>query len=184
MLAEHWRADVERQFRKLKALADGAVAQVREEDLFVTLDPESNSIALVMKHLSGNMRSRWTDFFTTDGEKPDRNRDGEFEAKDEDSSVALRLRWEAGWDLLFGVLAGLRDGDLERTVTVRGEPHTVVQAMHRQVSHYAYHVGQIVLLAKHLAGPRWKSLSIPRGRSKEFEVAKDGSTYVPPPGRP
>jgi hypothetical protein len=180
MLAEHWRADVERQFRKLKAMAEGAMAQVKDEELFAALDAESNSIALVMKHLSGNMRSRWTDFFTTDGEKADRNRDSEFERDPGDDAASLRRRWEEGWALLFGVLEGLKDADLERTVTVRGEPHTVVQAMHRQISHYAYHVGQIVLLAKHRAGPRWKSLSIPRGKSKEFEVAKDGSTYLPP----
>jgi hypothetical protein len=180
MLAAHWREDVERQFRKLKSMADAAMAQVDEKDLFVALDAESNSIALVVKHLSGNMRSRWTDFFTTDGEKPDRNRDSEFERETGDDAAALRRRWEAGWALLFGVLEGLKDSDLERTITVRGEPHTVVQAMHRQMTHYAYHVGQIVLLAKHRSGPRWKSLSIPRGKSREFEVAKDGSTYLPP----
>ncbi len=180
MLAEHWRRDVETQFRKVKALADRAMAQVDEKELFVALDPESNSIALVVKHVAGNMRSRWTDFLTTDGEKPDRNRDGEFVVEERDDAASLRRRWEEGWSLLFGVLASLRDEDLERTVTIRGEPHTVVQAMHRQISHYGYHVGQIVLLARHFAGPRWKSLSIPKGKSKEFEVAKNGSTYHPP----
>lgn len=183
MLAADWRRDVEAQFRKLQALADGAMAQVGDDDLFAALDAESNSIALVVKHMSGNMRSRWTDFLTTDGEKPDRRRDAEFLLEGGDDAASLRRRWEDGWTLLFGVLAGLRDGDLDRTVTIRGEPHTVMQAMHRQVSHYAYHVGQIVLLAKHRAGGRWKSLSIPRGKSAEFEVAKDGSAYLAPGDR-
>jgi hypothetical protein len=180
MRADLWRADVERQFRKLKALADGAMAQVPAEDLFAVPGPEENSIALVVKHVAGNMRSRWTGFLVTDGEKADRNRDAEFVREPSDTPESIRRRWEEGWALLFGVLASLRDEDLERTVTVRGEPHTVVQAMHRQMTHYAYHVGQVVTLARHLAGDRWNSLSIPKGKSREFEVAKDGSRYLPP----
>jgi uncharacterized damage-inducible protein DinB len=179
MRAEAWRTDVEAQFRKYKALAERALAQVSAEDWFATPDPEANSIALVVKHMAGNMRSRWTDFPATDGEKPDRRRDTEFLREPGDTPESLRRRWEEGWALLFGVLAALRDEDLERTVTVRGEPHTVMQAMHRQMTHYAYHVGQIVILAKQRAGPRWVSLSIPRGKSKEFEVAKDGTAYLP-----
>ena len=128
-----------------------------------------------MKHISGNMRSRWTDFLATDGEKPDRNRDTEFELDAADSPAALRARWEAGWALLHRTLDGLGEGDLARTVTIRGEPHTVLQAVVRQLTHYAYHAGQIVLLARHRAGDRWESLSIPKGRSREFEVNRDGS---------
>ena len=180
MNAAAWRTDVEVQFRKLKALADKALAQIADDDWWATPEPEANPVALVVKHVAGNMRSRWTDFLVTDGEKPDRNRDSEFVREPGDTPESLRGRWEAGWALLFGVIADLSDADLERTVTVRGEPHTVMQAMHRQMTHYAYHVGQIVILARQRAGSRWVSLSIPRGKSKEFEVAKDGSTYLPP----
>lgn len=180
MEAAHWRGDVEAQFRKYKSLAEKALAQVSPEDWFATPDPEANSIALVVKHMAGNMRSRWTDFLASDGEKPDRRRDSEFEREPGDTPESLRRRWEEEWALLFGVLASLGDGDLGRTVTVRGEPHTVVQAMHRQMTHYAYHCGQIVILAKQRAGSRWTSLSIPRGKSKEFEVGKDGSLHRPP----
>jgi hypothetical protein len=169
--------DAALQLRKYKDLADRALAQVGDADLFRTLDAESNSIALVVKHLSGNMRSRWRDFLTSDGEKPDRDRDSEFELDAGDTKAALLERWEAGWRLLFAALAGLSPGDLLRTVSIRREPHTVLQAVNRQVTHYAYHVGQIVLLARHFAGPRWISLSIPKGRSREFEVSKNGRPY-------
>ena len=167
-----------RQFRKYKALADGALAQTAEGDLFRTIDPESNSIAVVMKHMSGNMRSRWTDFLTADGEKPDRNRDTEFELSPEDTRVHLFERWEAGWRLLFDALTPLSPADVARTVVVRGEAHTVLQAVNRQLTHYAYHVGQIVFLARHFAGSRWTSLSIPKGKSKEFDVSKEGKPYA------
>ena len=170
--------DALREFKKYRKMADAAVAQVPEGNWFVRLDPETNSLAVLMKHMSGNMRSRWTDFLTTDGEKADRNRDGEFE-EETDTPATIRERWEKGWGCLFEAIEGLSDADLSRTVTIRGEPHTVLQALQRQLTHYAYHVGQIVFLAKHLAGPEWRSLSIPRGKSKEFEVAKDGSTYLP-----
>ncbi|MCK6479015.1 MAG: DUF1572 family protein [Planctomycetaceae bacterium] len=160
----------------IRRLADGALAQVPEEAWFRPLAPGENSIALVMKHLSGNMRSRWTGFLTTDGEKPDRNRDGEFELEAADTPGALRERWETGWTLLHRTLDGLGEGDLARTVTIRGEPHTVLQAIVRQLAHYGYHAGQIVLLARHFAGERWTSLSIPKGRSREFEVNRDGTT--------
>ena len=143
------------------------MAQVADEQLFASLDAEANSIAIIVKHLAGNMRSRFTDFLTSDGEKPDRNRDSEFEEAASTRDELMR-QWENGWAIVFGALEPLTDEDMDRTVTIRGEAHSVMQAIHRQVAHYAYHVGQIVLLAKHAAGPRWESLSVPRGKSEEF----------------
>ena len=155
------------RFRKLKSQADRALAQVRDDELFVQLDPESNSLAVIMKHIAGNMRSRWTDFLTTDGEKPNRHRDVEFEImKSEDRDEIFR-QWEAGWAVLFGALEPLTAEDLGKTVTVRSEPHTVPQAIFRQLGHYAEHVGQIVFLAKHLRSSDWQTLTIPRGKSEE-----------------
>jgi hypothetical protein len=154
-------------FRYYKQLAERAMAQVTDEQLFTTLDEEANSIAIIVKHMAGNMRSRWTDFLTTDGEKPDRDRDSEFIAPP-DTRDALTQLWEDGWSRVFGALEPLSDSDLGRTVTIRGEAHSVMQAVNRQVAHYAHHVGQIVLLAKHFAGQGWQSLSIPRNRSAEF----------------
>lgn len=176
--------DTLRQLRKYKGLAEAAIAQVAPDDLFRTIDPESNSIAIVMKHVSGNMRSRWRDFLTTDGEKPDRRRDREFEREPGDDPGTIRARWEEGWRLAFAAIEPLRDADLERIVTVRGEPHTVFEAIARQLTHYAYHVGQIVTLARHFAGPRWRSLSIPKGESARFDVSKEGRPYEisPRPG--
>lgn len=168
------------QFRKYKEMGERAIAQVTAEQMSVAPDPESNSIALIVKHIAGNLRSRWTDFLTSDGEKPDRNRDGEFIVEPGETRETLMRRWEDGWRTLFSTLSGLGPKDLDRTVEIRREPHTVLQAINRQLTHYAYHVGQIVFLAKHLAGPRWRSLSIPRGKSKEFEVAKDGTPYDVP----
>jgi len=173
-------ADAIAQFRKYYALAGGALGQVEDADFFRTIDPESNSIALIVKHLSGNMRSRWTDFLTTDGEKADRKRDTEFELEPGDTRETILARWEDGWNLLFAALTPLTEADLSRNVPIRGEPHTVLQAVHRQLTHYAYHVGQIVFLARHFAGTRWNSLSIPKGKSKEFEVARDGKPYRVP----
>jgi hypothetical protein len=138
--------------------------------LFTALDAESNSIAIMVKHLSGNMRSRWTDFLTTDGEKPDRNRDTEFEQPPE-TRVELLEMWERGWKYLFDALKAITDEDMARTVTIRTEPHSVMQAINRQLTHYAHHIGQIVFLAKHLTTKltgTWDSLSVPRGRSKQF----------------
>jgi hypothetical protein len=154
-------------FRYYKKLAEGAMAQVTGEQLFATLDPEANSIAIVVKHMAGNMRSRWTDFLNTDGEKPDRHRDTEFE-KPPATREALMALWEAGWDCLFGALQPLSDADLGRRVTIRGEAHSVMQAINRQLAHYANHVGQIVLLAKHYQHSQWRSLSVPRGKSADF----------------
>ncbi len=182
MDARHYLDDIQVQFRKLKDQADRAAAQVGDADFFAAIDGEANSIAVLMKHVSGNMRSRWTDFLTTDGEKPDRDRDREFIAEDQDSRAQVLARWEDGWRLALASIAALTPAEVARTITVRGEPHTVVQALHRQLTHYAAHVGQIVLLAKHFAGANWRTLSIPRGKSKEFEVARTGSLYQVPPG--
>jgi hypothetical protein len=166
------------QLRKLKTQAEKAIAQVDDRTLFAVLDPESNSIAIIMKHMAGNMRSRWTDFLTTDGDKPDRNRDAEFESEAGDTRVTIMARWEEGWDRFARTISSLRPGDLDKTVTIRGERHTVVEAINRQMTHYAAHVGQIVLLAKHYAGSRWQTLSIPRGKSKQIDVSKSGKPFT------
>jgi Protein of unknown function (DUF1572) len=154
-------------FRYYKKLGDRAMAQCPDEGLFATLDAESNSIAIVVKHMAGNMRSRWTSFLTTDGEKPDRNRDKEFEEPPVTRAELMEL-WERGWKYLFDALEPLTDADASRTVTIRTEPHSVMQAINRQVAHYAYHVGQIVYLARHFAGDKWQSLTIPKKKSGEF----------------
>ena len=157
-------------FRYYKNLAERAMAQCPDEGLFTTLDAESNSIAIIVKHMAGNMRSRWMDFLTTDGEKPDRNRDTEFEGPPQTCAELLEL-WERGWKYLFDALTPLTDADLTRSVTIRTEPHSVMQAINRQVAHYSHHIGQIVFLAKHLttqATGKWDSLSIPRGKSRAF----------------
>jgi hypothetical protein len=160
------------QFRGLKKLADRALVRTSEKDFFARLDEESNSIALIVKHLAGNMRSRWSDFLTTDGEKEDRRRDSEFVLDPGDTRESLERRWNEGWGLLFAAIEPLASEDLGRTVTIRGEPHSVLRAINRQIAHYAYHVGQLVFLAKHLAGSRWESLSIPRGKSEEFNARR------------
>jgi len=166
--------DVADQFRKYKALAERALEQVDDEDLFVALDPESNSLAVLVQHMAGNLISRWTDFLTTDGEKPDRDRDSEFETRQGIARADLLARWEEGWSRLFQSLAGLREEDLTRTVTIRAEPHSVIQAIDRQLMHQAYHAGQIVFLAKHLASERWKNLSVPRGKTREYNAEMFG----------
>src|ERR1043165_3018854 len=158
------------EFRKLKQQADRPIAQVRPDDVFRTLDDESNSIAILMKHLAGNMRSRWIGFLNSDGEKPDRNRDSEFVIDDADTLESVKQRWESAWKVLFDGLQALRPEDLDRNVVVRSEPQTVPEAVFRQMTHYAGHVGQIVLLAKHFAGDRWQTLSVPRGQSEEFNA--------------
>lgn len=154
-------------FHYYKRLAERAMEQVRDEQLFETLDDEANSIALIVKHMTGNMRSRWTDFLTTDGEKPDRNRDGEFVDPPSTRATLMEL-WESGWAVVFKAIESLTDDDLARTVTIRGEAHSVMQAINRQLAHYPHHVGQIVLLAKHFARDGWQTLSVPRNRSAEF----------------
>ena len=155
--------------RYYKKLADRAIAQVPDEALTATLDAESNSIAIIVKHLTGNMQSRWTDFLTSDGEKPSRNRDAEFETPPQTRAELLAL-WEAAWKIAFDALAPLTDDDLGRTIRIRGERHSVLQAIHRQVAHYAYHIGQIVYIAKHCSAGRWKSLTIPRGKSADYNA--------------
>src|SRR5215467_10256333 len=150
-----------------KKLAESAMEQVTDEQLFAVLDEECNSIAVIVKHLAGNMRSRWTAFLSTDGEKPDRDRDTEFVAPPATRKALLEI-WEDGWARVFETLETLSDADLTRTVTIRGEAHSVMQAVNRQLAHYPHRVGQIVLLAKHFAHDRWQSLSVPRNRSGEF----------------
>ncbi len=154
-------------FHYYKNLAERAMAQVTDEQLFAVLDEEANSIAVVVKHMAGNMRSRWTDFLTSDGEKPDRDRDSEFVDPPATRAALMKL-WNDGWDCVFQALEPLSEADLGRTVTIRGEPHSVMQAVNRQIAHYAYHCGQIVLLAKHFQHGQWKSLTIPRNKSTEF----------------
>jgi len=170
-VANHYLDEVRRQFRGHKRLAEGAIAQLKDEELFLALDSESNSIAILVKHLAGNMRSRFTDFLTTDGEKPNRDRDQEFEMNPATTRVDVMRWWEEGWLLVFATIEALTPEDVMRTVAVRGEPLTALQAINRQVAHYAYHTGQIVFLAKHFRSGEWKTLSVVRGRSKEFNAA-------------
>lgn len=162
MIEQHYLDESVVQLRKLKAQAEKAMVQVDDAQFFALIDADANSIGLIVKHVAGNMRSRWTGFLTSDGEKPDRHRDREFERDAADTRESILARWEAGWELLFDALTSLQPGDLGKTVAIRSEPHTVVQAINRQVAHYSAHVGQIVLLAKHFAGPNWQTLSIPK----------------------
>jgi uncharacterized damage-inducible protein DinB len=154
-------------FRYYKKLSEGAMEQLSDEQLFTALDEDMNSVAIIAKHMAGNMRSRWTDFLTSDGEKPDRNRDTEFVAPPSTRAELLRI-WNDGWDRVFHALGPLSDSELEREVFIRSEPHSVMQAINRQIAHYAYHCGQIVFLAKHLKGSDWKTLSVPRNKSADF----------------
>ncbi|HVU35706.1 MAG TPA: DUF1572 family protein [Opitutaceae bacterium] len=166
-----------REFRQLKSLGDRAIAQVSDDHFFAAPGPGDNSIAVMVKHVGGNLVSRWTDFLTSDGEKAGRNRDNEFEILPGDTREALLRQWEAGWAALFAALEPLGDADLSRTVIVRREPLTVFQAINRQLTHYAYHVGQIVYVAKHHCGPAWRTLSIPRGGSAAFN--QNPRAYIP-----
>ena len=155
------------ELQKIKKLADKSIAQLSDDQLHATLDPDANSVAVLMRHMAGNMRSRWIDFLTSDGEKPNRMRDGEFEDPGQ-SREELLAEWEHGWQCVFNALTPLGDADLQRTVMIRGEAHSVYKAISRQVAHYSGHAYQILLLAKHMLGPNWKTLSIPRGQSEEF----------------
>jgi len=166
--AQHYLNDALHWFRYYKKLAERAFAQISDEDFFKTIDTESNSIAVNMKHLAGNMISRWTDFLTTDGEKPERDRDLEFEILPGTTKADMLAYWEQGWKCVFDAVEPPGPDDLMRTIRIRGQDHTVIQAINRQLAHYAYHVGQIVFLAKHLRSTEWKPLSIPRGRSLQF----------------
>jgi len=168
-VSAHYIDEARRQMRGHKRMGEAAMAQLRDEDFFVTLDPESNSVAILVKHLAGNMRSRFTDFLTTDGEKTDRFRDQEFELTPATTRADVMKWWEEGWARVFAALDSLEPEDVMRIVTIRGEPHTVLQAVNRQIAHYAQHIGQIVLLAKHYRSSEWKTLSIPRGKSEEFK---------------
>ena len=165
-VTSRYLVDLVRTFRNYKALGDAAMSQVSDDDLHTLVDRDANSIAVIVKHLAGNLRSRFTDFLTTDGEKPDRDRDAEFEMADRVSRDEISGWWEEGWTIALASIESLAPADLERTVTIRGESFHVVEALNRLATHAAYHVGQIVLLAKHFAGPNWKSLSIPKGQSK------------------
>ncbi len=159
-----------RSLRGHKRLADGAIAQLSDEQFFAVPGPESNSVAIIVKHMAGNMRSRFTDFLTSDGEKPDRHRDREFAMHADAKREEVLSSWEQNWELVFQVLNSLHPEDLARTVTIRGEPHSALQAINRQVAHYAYHVGQIVFLAKHWKGAEWKTLSVPKGQSEQYNA--------------
>jgi hypothetical protein len=169
-LGEHYLADALYTFRYYKTLAERAFAQISDEDFFRTIDEESNSIAVNIKHMAGNMLSRWTDFLTTDGEKPERNRDLEFVMLPETTKADMLAYWEQGWKVTFDAIEPLEPDDLLRTITIRGQDHTVVQAIDRQMAHYAYHVGQIVYLAKHFKASDWQSLSVPKNKSAEFNA--------------
>src|SRR5437764_7825269 len=166
-IIKNYHADAVQSFRNYKKLAERAVEQVSDEEFFAAIDGEANSIAIVVKHIAGNLISRWQDFLTTDGEKPDRNRDAEFEITDE-TRESLMAFWERGWQTLFDNVEPLTAEDFSKKITIRGQPHTIVEAMNRQLTHYAYHVGQIVLLAKHFKSSEWKSLSVPKNRSADF----------------
>jgi len=168
-VSKHYLEEARRQMRGHKRMGEGAMAQLKDEDFFVTLDPESNSVAILVKHLAGNMRSRFTDFLTSDGEKPDRFRDQEFELTPTTTRADVMKWWEEGWARVFAAIDPLKPEDVMRIVPIRGESHTVLQAVNRQIAHYAQHIGQIVLLAKHLRSSQWKTLSIPRGQSEEFK---------------
>ena len=168
MNGDAWVEEVLARYKEQKSLADRAIAQLGDDALFAALDGDGNSVAVIMKHVGGNLRSRWSDFLTTDGEKPDRKRDSEFETGAADSRAAVTARWEEGFRTALDSLRSLTDADLARTIVIRGEPHSVVQAISRNLTHTAQHVGQIVFLAKHLAGSGWKTLSIPKGKSEEF----------------
>jgi len=169
-LARIYLEDAAALFRRQKMLADRAMAQIDDDAFFALLDPEANSVAVLVKHMAGNMRSRWRDFLTSDGEKPDRDRDSEFVIEPHQDRAWLSAYWESGWDILLDTIDSLTPDDLVRVVTIRGEPHTVVKAINRQIDHYSYHTGQIVMLCKHYA-PVWQTLSVPKGGSAAFNAA-------------
>ena len=171
-VAQDFLEDSLNMFRLYKKLADSAIAQLpnADRDLFYQPDKESNSIAIIMKHMAGNMRSRWRDFLISDGEKPDRHRDTEFELDRAEDRAAIMNLWEEGWACMFAALEPLRPTDMGLIVHIRHQPHTVVQAINRQLTHYSYHIGQIVFLAKHIGKENFRSLTVPRGRSEEVNA--------------
>lgn len=166
---DNYRDDAVQSFRNYKKLAERAMEQVDDAEFFAAIDEEANSIAVIVKHIAGNLRSRWSDFLTSDGEKPDRYRDAEFEII-EDTRESLMLAWDKGWAILFDAIEPLSEADLETKILIRSEPHTIVEAVNRQLTHYSYHVGQIVLLAKHFRSSEWRSLSVPKNRSAAFNA--------------
>ncbi|MEO8663967.1 MAG: DUF1572 family protein [Ignavibacteria bacterium] len=167
-IGKHYLENAITEFRKLKQLGDKSFHQIKDEDFFRSPDEESNSIAIIVRHMSGNMISRWTDFLTTDGEKENRNRDEEFEKLFYTDKDDIQSRWERGWKCLFDSLNSLSEKDLMSEIRIRDQPMSVIEAINRQLTHYGYHLGQIVYIAKHLEGDNWKSLSVPKGGSKEF----------------
>jgi Protein of unknown function (DUF1572) len=173
-----WLTDFKRTFRNYKALGDAALAKVPDEHLHTELDPQSNSVAVIVKHVGGNLRSRFRDFLTTDGEKPDRNRDGEFEMPEKASRETILRWWEDGWSTVLGAIDALTVEDLARTVTIRGESFAAAEALNRSATHTAYHVGQIVYLARHFAGAAWKSLTIPKGESAKYSQGRFKTDFV------
>lgn len=177
MSKENYIELLAREFKRLKSLADGAIVQCSDEQFFAAPAPMDNSVAVIVKHVAGNLISRWTDLLTSDGEKPNRNRDAEFEILPEDSRERLLALWAQGWSVLFASLSSLTDEDVSRSIRIRGEPLTVLQAVNRQLTHYSYHVGQIVYVAKNFCGASWKTLSIPRGGSARFN--QQPTAYVP-----
>ena len=176
--------EVRRSFRGYKRLADGGLSQLSDQEFFQLPDPESNCAAQIVKHMAGNLRSRWLDFLTTDGEKPDRNRDQEFVLTEADTRAGLMRRWEESFKIVFDTVASLKLEDFVKTVTIRGEPHTILQAINRSLMHTAYHVGQILYVGKHLRGAAWTVLSIPKGKSEEFNAMKPEDRKVKLPNRP
>ena len=168
-LATHYLDEIKRQMRGHKRMAENAMAQLDDTDLFTVIDSESNSVAILVKHIAGNARSRFTNFLTSDGEKPDRFRDTEFEISATTTREEVMRWWDEGWSSVFSALDSLKPEDVTHTVTIRQEPHTVLQALNRALAHYAQHVGQIVFLAKHLRSEEWKTLSIPRGQSESYK---------------
>jgi uncharacterized protein DUF1572 len=170
-LASQYLEEMKRQFRGHKRMGEAAMAQLEDKDFLAVIDPQSNSVAMLVKHIAGNARSRFTDFLNSDGEKPDRFRDQEFEVSESTTREEVMCWWEQGWAYVFATLDSLEPEDVQRTVTIRGEPHTVMQALNRALAHYAQHIGQIVFLAKHLRSEQWQMLSIPRGKSEDYKTA-------------
>ena len=182
-LATYYLEEIKRQLRGHKRMAEAAMSQLEDKDFFATIDPEANSVAVLVKHIAGNARSRFTDFLTSDGEKPDRFRDQEFELSEKATREEVMRWWEQGWTTILSTVDSLKPEDIQRTITIRQEPHTVMQALNRALTHYAQHIGQIVFLAKHLRSSQWQTLSIPRGKSEDFKVgnpkAASRGTYIP-----
>jgi uncharacterized damage-inducible protein DinB len=166
-IIENYLADAITSFRNYKKLADKAIAQISDEEFFKQIDEESNSIAIIVKHIAGNQSSRWADFLTSDGEKEFRNRDSEFISKG-DTRESLLEYWERGWATLFSAIEPLNAADFEKTITIRGQKHTICEAINRQLTHYSYHIGQIAFLAKHFRSKDWKTLSVPKNKSQQF----------------